>query len=227
MYLSCVELNPHAAETYRLVASPYRMHAAVEAACDRGAATEAGNEIGRVLWRLDDSDATGEVRLFIVSPDLPIEAELCSRLHVDASAIRTKDYTPRLEELAEGQLWAFRLKANPVRKVLCDKGLEPRPDVIGTLQGAVTMSQQIEWLLKRSAANGFEVVPNDEGEPQLVVSQRRKEKFLRNHKTVTLVTARYDGILRVTDAGAFRKALVSGIGRAKGFGCGLLTVARP
>ena len=41
---------------------------------------------------------------------------------------------------------------------------------------------------------------------------------------VTFTRAQYDGVLRVTDADALRRALVCGIGHAKGFGCGLLTL---
>ena len=36
----------------------------------------------------------------------------------------------------------------------------------------------------------------------------------------------YEGILTVTDAEAFRNALVKGIGREKAFGMGMLTVTR-
>ena len=42
---------------------------------------------------------------------------------------------------------------------------------------------------------------------------------------VTLATAQYDGILEVTDADAFRHVLGFGMGRARGFGCGLMTIA--
>jgi len=41
-----------------------------------------------------------------------------------------------------------------------------------------------------------------------------------------LYSVRYDGILTVTDPEAFRLTQVRGIGPAKGFGCGLLSVAR-
>lgn len=227
MYLSCVNLGCDALETCRLVASPYRVHAIVEAACEDGASASSEAEQGRVLWRLDSSAATGELRLYIVSPAPPNKHELSNRLCVDEPQVLVKDYRHRVAEVKTGQVWAFRLKANPVRKVLQDKGVVPRDGIVGTLQGAVTVAQQVEWLIKRAAANGFEVVSGATGEPQVVVSQRRKEKFLRAGKTVTLATAQYDGMLRVTDAALFRRALTSGIGRAKGFGCGLLTIARP
>ncbi|WEV73650.1 type I-E CRISPR-associated protein Cas6/Cse3/CasE [Bifidobacterium sp. ESL0798] len=42
---------------------------------------------------------------------------------------------------------------------------------------------------------------------------------------MTISTALFDGLLEVADAEKFRHALCFGVGRAKGFGCGLLTVA--
>ena len=59
----------------------------------------------------------------------------------------------------------------------------------------------------------------------VVVSQRNREMFMRGSNEVTLSTTMYDGALTVTDADRMRAALCQGIGRAKGFGCGLLTVA--
>lgn len=59
---------------------------------------------------------------------------------------------------------------------------------------------------------------------KISVSQRRTERSRREGSDVTICTAVYDGVLRVEDADAFRHALGFGIGRAKGFGCGLLTI---
>jgi CRISPR system Cascade subunit CasE len=42
---------------------------------------------------------------------------------------------------------------------------------------------------------------------------------------ITLSTATFQGRLRVTDPDAVRNALLSGIGTAKGYGQGLLTLA--
>ena len=40
-----------------------------------------------------------------------------------------------------------------------------------------------------------------------------------------IAKARFTGTLRVTDAAKLRTALTQGIGRARGYGCGLLTLA--
>ena len=45
--------------------------------------------------------------------------------------------------------------------------------------------------------------------------------------TVTLRQAQFDGTLTVTDVESLQGALINGIGRGKGYGCGLLTLRRP
>jgi len=44
---------------------------------------------------------------------------------------------------------------------------------------------------------------------------------------VSLVTASFEGLVIIADADLLRATLVSGLGRAKGYGCGLLTLAPP
>ena len=43
---------------------------------------------------------------------------------------------------------------------------------------------------------------------------------------VTINRTVYEGVARVTDPDALRRALVTGIGRSKTYNCGLMTLAR-
>jgi CRISPR system Cascade subunit CasE len=43
---------------------------------------------------------------------------------------------------------------------------------------------------------------------------------------VNLAVATFDGLLEVADADLLRRTLVSGLGPAKAYGCGLMTLAR-
>lgn len=224
MYLSKMDLNMARRETLRLVGSPYRMHALVEHAFPPRITRTC--EQGRILWRVDASPTKDAAVLYILSPERP------DLIHAVEQAgwplyphWETKDYRPLLDKIAKGQVWQFRLKANPVRTVLVDKGRRENQKVIGTVQGHVTEAHQRQWLLDRSGSHGFRVLGSKGDAPDVSVSHRSRERFLRDGKTVTLITAQFDGILEVTDAKAFRHALGFGIGRAKGFGCGLLTIA--
>ncbi|GAB7100777.1 hypothetical protein JCM3263A_22520 [Thermobifida fusca] len=65
-------------------------------------------------------------------------------------------------------------------------------------------------------------------EHELIVHNRRDWNFskgARKGRPVSLVTVTFDGRLEVTDPDALRRALISGIGRAKAYGCGLMTLA--
>lgn len=225
MYISRTPLNTARPETMRLLASPYRIHAAVENAFPPDACRK--SDEGRILWRVDSSAGpTHETWLYVVSPDRPDFSHIAESCGWSASGSgETKDYTPVLDRIKSGQKWRFRLKANPARKVLADEGRTPNSKVVGTIQGHVTMEQQADWLLRRAEEHGFRVCASPEGYDQLLLSQRHKERFERDGRRVTLVTAVYDGVLEVSDSYLLRHTLCFGMGRAKGFGCGLLTIS--
>ena len=231
MYISRIPLNAARRGAAELMASPYKMHAAVEHAFPPalGEAPAASGAEGRILWRLDALPGnSASVWLYVVSPARPDFTHVCEQAGWPTTGTwETKDYAPVLERLAPGQQWAFRLKANPARKVACDRGREPHVDVVGTIQGHVTEDQQRAWLLSRCEGHGFRVACDADGTPLVRVSQRQKTTFAHRDGKVTLTTAVYDGLLVVTDARLFREVLCQGIGRAKGFGCGLLTIAPP
>lgn len=225
MFISRMPLNTARPETMRLLASPYRMHGAVENAFPPDARRK--SDEGRVLWRVDSSAGPAhETWLYVVSPDRPDFSHIAESCGWPASGPgESKDYAPVLDRIETGQRWRFRLKANPARRVLVDEGRAPNPKVVGTVQGHVTMDQQADWLLRRAGEHGFEVCASPDGYDQLMLSQRHKERFVRDGRRVTITTAVYDGVLEVSDPSLLRHTLCFGMGRAKGFGCGLMTIS--
>lgn len=83
----------------------------------------------------------------------------------------------------------------------------------------------MDWLVERSERNGFRICTGAEDSLKLAVSQRNKLTFGHSGSKATLTTAVFDGTLEVLDVDSFRRALCCGIGRAKAFGCGLMTIA--
>lgn len=220
LYLSCIDLDLSRRKVLETITSPYRTHAAIEGLFGSDAVREDKN--CRILWRVDDSGSPERARLYIVSPEAPAASEAVTRFGVDENAVASKDYLPFSSKAAQGDVWRFRLKANPVRRVLVDKGRRPNEGVVGTIQGHVTVAQQLDWLESHAEPNGFCLVDDVS---DVVVSHRSREVFSRAGRKVTLVTVQFDGILRVDDSDKFKHALGFGIGRAKGFGCGLMTIA--
>lgn len=203
--------------TQKLLTSPQAMHAAVLAGFPPG--VETSNHEGRTLWRLDFGTDRG-VTLCIVSPSRPDLTHLVEQAGWPANqGWETRDYAPFLGRLESGQRWVFRLTANPSHSHKDHNGTTRR-------LGHVSPKWQKKWLLAQGGKNGFVVSPAGDGEYDMILSRRDKKSFRRSDATVTLSTAQYDGQLEIADSDAFTRALRNGIGPAKGYGCGLMTLAR-
>ena len=246
MYMTRFPINRSRRITPRLLSSPYRMHAAVAGSFPPSDGPQAD---ARVLWRVD-TESSGAAWLYIVSEGKPSLVGLDEQIGFPdcLPAWETRDYSPFLDRLEEGQVWSFRLTANPVRSVARNRS-QNTIDVIGKRISHLTVRQQASWLIgqaayadcdpvsipeglptaadSRAARNGFDIPKDNSGNPQLILAERHRYSLSKHDgsKPITLVTARFDGVLCVTDVNKLRHALVHGIGHAKAFGCGLLTLA--
>lgn len=218
MFLTRFEINPARRGTRTLLSSPQAMHAAVLAGFPSG--TEQPDEKGRLLWRVDQD--AHRALLFVVSRNRPDLTHLAEQAGWPTRPEwETRDYQPLLDSLRAGDRWAFRLTANPTRSGRKDADAEQTQRF-----GHLTARQQQDWLLGRCEKNGFTIPTGGSGEPALEVRRREVVRFNRQGRTVTLSTAVLDGQLEVVDADTFRHVLTHGLGPAKGYGCGLLTLAK-
>lgn len=206
MYLSRIKLDPSLRLTMRALAAPNLMHGAIEKA-------ETG-ERTRKLWRVDQLH--GAQYLLILSPQ-PTDFSSVAEQFGGTGDYVCKSYDGLLDRITNGSSWQFRLRANPtVQQYVPEKGR-------GKVLAHITPRHQENWLLKQAEKNGFSL---SEGEWLVTGSKWYIFKKNRNQPDqVKLLSVTYEGTLTVTDAEAFRKALVNGIGREKAFGQGLLTVA--
>lgn len=213
MYLTRFEINTRRRTSRSLLGSAHRMHAAILKSFPREV------DAGRVLWRLDPGpDARQDLLIMSASqPDLTALVEDCGWPTAEVGW-QTRDYRGFLDGLAEGQRWQFRVVVNPVKSVATAGGRgKPVP---------LTRDQQQDWFVSRAFSHGFTV-----SEPQTVATSVRRDtlRFTKEAGTreVTLGVAQFEGVLRVCDADRLRRSMVEGIGRAKAYGCGLLTLRRP
>ena len=245
MFLTKIDLDPARRLARKYLGSPQVMHAVVL----KATGGDDGDGPGRVLWRADRGPTM--TTLYLLSPSEPD----CTQLVAEAGAAGTRsltlDYSPFLATLDAGQVWAFRLTANPSYSA-------PRgPEVRGKRFGHVTVEQQRRWLIERTPRYGFELVPvpgtkaaeaDDAASgaaattsadadavaasASVVVVRRERPVFRRRNPDrdrrdrVTINRTVYEGVARVTDPDALRHALIAGIGRSKAYGCGLMTLAR-
>ncbi len=209
-YLSRVVLNLQRRAGRGLLGSPQAMHAAVLAAFPGRLADRSEQ---RVLWRLDP--APDAVHLFVVSPEEPDFTHMIEQAGWPTLPTwQTRAYRPFLDTLTAGQAWGFRLTANPTCSRPAKEGERSQR------YGHVTVAQQQQWLLTRAAGAGVHLP--GEG---VVVREREVARFRRAGGQVTLARATFEGRLLVQDADALRRVLLEGLGPAKAYGCGLLTLA--
>lgn len=210
MYLSRLQLNPTSRTLWRdVIDQPYRLHQLVMQGFPDGVRREEAN----VLHRLDQ---THSGVMLLVQSDLPPDWSTLQEGLLQSSDPFDPHPNPAVRqmngiELENGRILHFRLRANPTKRLSSGKGNKPGPRV-----QLVREDEQMEWLRRKAEQSGFRLIDahiNPEG------------KQTDYRKKLTIYTMLVDGRLQITDAAKFTAALRNGIGPAKAFGCGLLSLA--
>ena len=222
MYLSCLTLNPCNKQVRSELARPYEMHRTLSHAFEQGPfnTSRTADESSGVLFRVDETSHDHAIVVLVQSKIAPD----WSRLNGDNDG-RRQPYLLRPAEfkrvdlqLAVGQTLAFRLRANPTKR------LPPQNGHDGKRVGLYKEDEQLAWLQRKAEAGGFRVLRGQNSRDEEV-----KDKIHRDDQTthdLKLFTVQFDGVLQVIDADQTQHAIESGIGSGKGFGCGLLSLAR-
>ena len=212
MFLSRVPLNAKKRETMQALVIPSLMHGAVEQSYE--------GSRQRNLWRVD---WLGEkCFLLVVSKEKPDFTHLVKQFGDSEHdpGWDTRNYDTLLQRIVEGNVWKFRLKANPVQSSMTDKD---KMTGRGKVHAHVTQEQQRAWLQKRSEKWGFML--HDDSFDVVHTQWEKFPKSRKGGKEITLRTATFEGSLTVANAEQFKETLKRGIGKAKAYGCGLITVA--
>ena len=207
MYLSRIKLNTSSRKTMQALASPNLFHGAIE--------ISETSERTRKLWRVDT--LRGEQYLLVLSENEIDLSSVAKQFGYNAE-YECKSYDALLGRITNGGRWHFKLRANPTIQVKKDPSSKGR----GKVLAHITTVHQEEWLRKQSEKHGFSLA-----EGEWLVTESRWFKFKRNrneNSSVRMLSVVYEGVLTVTDADAFRNTLISGIGREKAYGMGLLTI---
>ncbi|MFC5804280.1 type I-E CRISPR-associated protein Cas6/Cse3/CasE [Streptomyces formicae] len=230
-HLTRFRFNTRRTGARRLLTSPQAMHAAVMSSFPH---LLPGNpDTPRVLWRVDHTSAA-VVHLYIVSPTPPDLTHLVEQAGWPAAEgphWQTGDYSRLLDRLDKGTTWSFRLTANPVHYVRNEDGAPTKRTAHRVPK------HQLAWLLERQERGGFSILIKPEsqrltehGDEHLVIvrsprplSFTKSQDDRRHQVRVTAVT--YDGHLEVTDPDRLRTLLTQGLGKARAYGCGLMTLA--
>lgn len=209
MYLSRLILNPRSRQVRGELARPYQMHRTLMRAFPD--ASEGGP--GRVLFRVDTLRHRHSPMLLVQSEKQPDWSWLDGNGDYVVSGEggeppqECKPFEPRF---GTGQQLIFRLRANPTVKK------------DGKRLGLLKEEEHAAWLERKARAGGFRVA-SCRIIPEGMVKDKKDTRQGRH--ALTFFAVRYEGLLAVTDPKRFEETLRAGIGAAKGYGFGLLSVA--
>lgn len=209
MYLSRVEIDKENRQKIKDLNHLGAYHSWVEECFPHEISEETRS---RKLWRIDQLN--GKEYLLIVSRNQPDKQRL-EKYGVGESG-QTKDYTPLLNSIKEGQRLRFRATLNPVQSIHTGDENQKR----GRIVPHITHNQQLKFLIDRAEKNGF-LLNVDE-----VTIVGRNYSILKKSgsRGVRISQVSYEGVLTVTDVEKFTNILIHGLGKKKAYGCGLVTV---
>jgi len=219
MYLSRLILNPRSRRVQREVANPYQMHRSLMRAFPDD--LKEGDE--RVLYRLEPG-RNGALTLLVQSWTLPDWSYLAApqfRNYLLPVSKPNPAVKPFDLDLAAGQVLAFRLRANPtVKHWYPDEEGKKRPKRVGIYDE----EEQLAWLKRKGDLGGFRLLAVRTGGQEDVGGKIKRDE--ETH-TLKLAAVQFDGLLQVAEPDRLRAAVRQGIGSGKGFGFGLLSLAKP
>lgn len=207
MFLSRLKLNRgRAAVNWQ--SNPYRVHQRIKIACE-------GEE--RVLFRLEET-AEG-TQILVQSHAAPNWETAFADLAVLLGPPEFKSFDPQLQARRR---YRFRLLANPsaVKTTEQDDG-EKKKRRLGLLRE----DDQRAWLVRKLDESGAEMLGCTVISRGMQHSYKSKAEGEGEGKRQTHLAVLFEGVLLVNDPARLKAVLENGVGPAKGFGFGLLSLA--
>lgn len=200
MYLSKILVSWHKAR------NPYDIHRALWQLFP-----DHPDDCREFLFRVEKKERGFGVELLLQSVEVPVSNNQTIRITA------SREY--RLS-ITNGQRLRFRLRANPIKTINDEMGRINRKGMVKKCRvPLIREEEQNTWLKRKlSEACSIETLSVQREEPIYF----RKKKDQRGGKIQTVM---FDGIIRIKDQESFLDRLKDGIGPAKAFGCGLLSIA--
>ena len=227
MYLSRLLLNSRSADVRRDFRNIHDVHRRVLAAFPDLELIEKARKEFEILFRVDTS-AEGNLSLLVQSLTMPDWSCLPSGYLQDCFEPNpaSTELATLLQRIQPGLRLRFRLRVNATKRLRSDS------DKRGKRVELVGAENLVAWLNRKAAAAGFELCIRDSNAATPAVAKYAvrvtREGKVRGHRSGVVLTfgsTLFDGDLVVTNAAAFCDALKAGLGSAKAYGFGLLSVA--
>lgn len=181
-------------------------------------------EIHRTLWAAfpDAPDQTRDF-LFRVEQSSSRQAQVLMQSQrqpiAETENIHLLAGKPLELNMLEGSQLRFLLIANPVKTIVDEQGrLDSKGEVKKCRVPLINEEQQVAWLHRKLADAAL--VSMVEIEKQLPLH------FRKGSKPGKIQPYAFKGVLQVANVSALHDLMLRGVGPAKAFGCGLLSLAR-
>lgn len=204
MYLTRLTLDPRSAQARRDLADAYDMHRTLV----RAFVADDRSEPRRFLWRLEPGANPW------TSPTLLVQSGESGNW--DA----LQALPGYLQRPAESKVLDLQALIQPQRQYRFRLLANPTVARAGKRYGLTGEAEQLVWLQRQGERHGFEV------RSALVSTSDLLDSRKKGNAPIRVQRACFEGLLQVVRADEVCRALVDGIGPAKAFGCGLLSVAR-
>jgi CRISPR system Cascade subunit CasE len=203
MYLTRLTLDPRSAQARRDLGDAYEMHRTLA----RAFVVDANSAPQRFLWRLEAGSNAWATPVVLVQA---ATAGDWSALQALPNYLQQPAESKRLDLqhwVEGGARYRFRLLANPTVTRQ------------GKRYGLVGEDEQLAWLNRQGERHGFNIEAALVTACDVLASRKGDNR-------ISLQRVCFEGRLQVRELTAFSHALTQGIGPAKAFGCGLLSVAQ-
>ncbi|WP_435224324.1 type I-E CRISPR-associated protein Cas6/Cse3/CasE [Streptomyces sp. Tue6028] len=202
-----IRLNPHSRDVQRDLRDATQMHRTVMRTAPDGLGDSPRHQAG-LLYRLEESDTS--TTLLVQGSHLDP-----TRLPAGYGNAEVKSLAPMFSALRKGLAVRYRIVLNPAKRERLPLEEKNRRGKIIALSGAAAD----QWWLRRAADAGLQlhILTPTNLDP---VRPRGTQASSMRHSLL-----RYDGTATVTDPDALTEAVLTGIGRAKPYGAGLLSLA--
>jgi len=204
MYLSRLTLN-HSRMAILWVSNPYRVHQRL---------LIAGGGDQRLLFRTEEGPDS-QTQILVQTHFLPDWERAFADFPVLLKRVECKEFELKLQP---GRFYRFRLLANPTVKKTVERNGEQKK----TRLGLVSEDSQTAWLKRKFESAGGEIIACRIIPRGLQHSHKNPAKQ-ENQQTHLAVL--FEGVILTREPARLRQSLEAGIGSAKGFGFGLLSLA--
>ncbi|EST31532.1 type I-E CRISPR-associated protein Cas6/Cse3/CasE [Streptomyces niveus] len=207
--LTRIQLNPRHPSVIKDLADAVGLHRTIMRLAPHDLGDRAREQAG-VLFRLDENDDGATLLVQTRTP--PQLGELPNGY----GRADSRDLAPMFKALAVGVRVRYRIAANASKRLRPTTEQEEQGRTRGNVV-PVHGQDAVAWWSRRSAEAGLDV------HTALATSLRaaRVRKGVGPRHALT----RFDGIATVVDPGALAVAVVTGIGKGKPYGAGLLSLA--